>query len=465
MEIRARYVLMGFFLLAVIAGGFAFTYWLENAGGFRDRETYRIRFGGPVSGLLTGSSVLFNGIRVGEVTALRISADRPNEVHAEIALDAGTPIRNNTIVDIEYQGLTGVASIALTGGQGGTPLPRTAEDPPTLAASASAGQTITYSARLALLKLNSILDENSVPFRELVANLNDFSGALSRNSDKVDGILSGLERMTGGARGPDTDKIYELTAPKRFGPPPNPLPAQLTVPLPTAIFQVDSQNITFRAAEDAAPLPPSARWADNLTRLVQAKITQSFENAGYIDSVSHSDAVTGDYQLLIDLRNFQIITEPAPTAEVEYSAKIADTGGKILGAKLFRATAPAASAETGPALAALNEAFQLTATDLVAWAPGVIPAAPEPEPEVPEAPADTAPAEPLDTAPTEPLEPTALPAPVEPPMETPADAAPAGPLQPTALPAPVEPTSEAPVTTQAVPAEKPAAPAPHAPVQ
>jgi ABC-type transporter Mla subunit MlaD len=45
--------------------------------------------------------VLFNGIRVGEVTALRISADRPNEVHAEIELDAGTPVRNNTIVDIE----------------------------------------------------------------------------------------------------------------------------------------------------------------------------------------------------------------------------------------------------------------------------------------------------------------------------------------------------------------------------
>jgi phospholipid/cholesterol/gamma-HCH transport system substrate-binding protein len=450
MEIRARYILMGLFLLAVIAGGFAFTYWLENAGGFRDRETYRIRFGGPVSGLLSGSSVLFNGIRVGEVTALRISADRPNEVHAEIELDAGTPVRNNTIVDIEYQGLTGVASIALTGGQGGTPLPRTAEGPPTLAASASAGQTITYSARLALLKLNSILDENSEPFKELVANLNEFSGALSRNSDKVDGILSGLERMTGGARGPDTDKIYDLTAPKRFGPPPKPLPAQLTVPLPTAIFQVDSQNIMFRPAKDAAPLPPGARWADNLTRLVQAKITQSFENAGYIDSVSHSDAVTGDYQLLIDLRNFQIITGPEPTAEVEYSAKIADTNGKILGAKLFRATAPATSTETGPALAALNEAFQLTATDLVAWAPGVIPAAPEPAPEVPEAPAEMVP----DTPPAE------TPPVVTPPAAETPEAAPTVPLEPTALPAPVEPTPQTPVTPTAAPAEMPAAESP-----
>ena len=31
MEIRARYVLVGFFTLAVIAGGFAFVYWLQTA--------------------------------------------------------------------------------------------------------------------------------------------------------------------------------------------------------------------------------------------------------------------------------------------------------------------------------------------------------------------------------------------------------------------------------------------------
>ena len=68
MEIRARYALIGLFMLAVILASFGFVYWLENKGGFTQNAVYEVRFEGSVSGLLVGSSVLFNGIRVGEVT-------------------------------------------------------------------------------------------------------------------------------------------------------------------------------------------------------------------------------------------------------------------------------------------------------------------------------------------------------------------------------------------------------------
>ncbi len=68
METRARYALIGLFMLAVIIASFGFVYWLENKGGFTQQEVYQIKFQGSVSGLLVGSAVLFNGIRVGEVT-------------------------------------------------------------------------------------------------------------------------------------------------------------------------------------------------------------------------------------------------------------------------------------------------------------------------------------------------------------------------------------------------------------
>ena len=77
MEIRARYVLIGAFTLAVIAAGFGFVYWLNNAGGLRERAVYRVRFEGSVSGLLAGSAVLFNGIRVGEVTGPAAQSGQP----------------------------------------------------------------------------------------------------------------------------------------------------------------------------------------------------------------------------------------------------------------------------------------------------------------------------------------------------------------------------------------------------
>ena len=117
METRARYALIGLFMLAVIAASFAFVYWLENKGGFaRAGDLSRSSFQGSVSGLLVGSAVLFNGIRVGEVTGLGLNADAPQDVIATIAVVRGTPIRADTEVNIETQGLTGGAAVALRGG-------------------------------------------------------------------------------------------------------------------------------------------------------------------------------------------------------------------------------------------------------------------------------------------------------------------------------------------------------------
>ena len=114
METRAPFVIVGAFVLAAIAAVFGFVYWLNNAGGIGKRETYQIVFNGPVPGLLVGAAVLFNGIRVGEVTSLELVADRPHDVHATIAVEEHTPIRSDTKVGLDFQGLTGVPVVALS---------------------------------------------------------------------------------------------------------------------------------------------------------------------------------------------------------------------------------------------------------------------------------------------------------------------------------------------------------------
>ena len=117
MEIRARYVQMGAFTLAVLVAGFAFVYWLNNAGSLRDRAVYRVRFEGSVSGLLKGSAVLFNGIRVGEVTRLDLNPTDPRQVQVIIAVDRNAPVRVDTTVSIDFQGLTGSPVVSLAGGK------------------------------------------------------------------------------------------------------------------------------------------------------------------------------------------------------------------------------------------------------------------------------------------------------------------------------------------------------------
>ena len=77
METKANYVLIGLFTLAVMVGAFGFIFWLHHAAGTGDRVAYRVIFDGSVSGLRTGGPVLFNGIRVGEVTRLQLDPQRP----------------------------------------------------------------------------------------------------------------------------------------------------------------------------------------------------------------------------------------------------------------------------------------------------------------------------------------------------------------------------------------------------
>jgi phospholipid/cholesterol/gamma-HCH transport system substrate-binding protein len=116
METRARFVLLGFFTLAVIVAGFGFVYWLNYAGTMGEQAIYRIRFQDTVSGLRPGSAVLFNGIRVGEVRSLRLNPETPREVTAVISIERGTPVRADTRIEIYTQGLMGSPTISLQGG-------------------------------------------------------------------------------------------------------------------------------------------------------------------------------------------------------------------------------------------------------------------------------------------------------------------------------------------------------------
>ena len=83
METRARYVLIGIFTVIVIAAVFAFVFWMNYSGGLSQRTAYRIQFSAPVSGLMPGSSVTFNGINVGEVTAVGLASDKPRSVDVQ----------------------------------------------------------------------------------------------------------------------------------------------------------------------------------------------------------------------------------------------------------------------------------------------------------------------------------------------------------------------------------------------
>ena len=367
MEIRAPYVVIGLFVLAAIGAVFGFVYWLHTTAGLTARSIYMVRYENTVSGLLPGAAVLFNGIRVGEVTELRLNPALPRQILATIAVAPDTPIRPDTHAGLEFQGLTGVPVVALEGGSdapavwpGGLRM---------LAADPLAGQSMSQAARDALRRVDSVLAENAQPLRETIANLNTFSQALARNSSRLDGIVSGVEKMVGGGPTPPPPVVYDLRAARNFPPGVKAGAGMLAVAEPTATIMFDTQKFLVRPSDAEGPSFANAKWSDNLPKLMQAKVIQSFENAGLLRSVMRpNDAVTADYQLQIDIRTFQLTLTGEPKADVEFAARLTGNDGKIIDAHLFGASVPAKGTDAAAAAAALNEAFGKSVVDLVVWA-------------------------------------------------------------------------------------------------
>jgi phospholipid/cholesterol/gamma-HCH transport system substrate-binding protein len=122
MEGRANYAFIG---AAIVAGALLtaiFVIWLGGFNPSRKYEEFEIVFVGPVRGLQQASEVRFNGIKVGEVTNLRIDPAAPTKnVIARVRVDGYLPINASTIAQLELNALTNVALIQLSGGDPNAP--------------------------------------------------------------------------------------------------------------------------------------------------------------------------------------------------------------------------------------------------------------------------------------------------------------------------------------------------------
>ena len=202
METKANYVLIGMFTLAVIAGVFGFVYWFQNVGGTRERVPYRIVFEGSVAGLHTGANVLLNGIQVGDVTSLKLDPQRPKEVAALVNIDKSVQIHSDVEVGLEFQGLTGVAQIALKGGSPDSPILQSSKEKPALlTAPPAATLDFTQAARDTLRRLDDFVAANQDIIQDALKNIDTFTAALARNSDRLDKIVAGVQDLTGGEDG------------------------------------------------------------------------------------------------------------------------------------------------------------------------------------------------------------------------------------------------------------------------
>ena len=202
METKANYVVTGLFTLAVIVGAFGFVFWFQGTGGGSGQTAYRVVFDGSVAGLRTGSAVTFNGIQVGEVADLALDARDPRKVVALLKLDRAVPVRADTKVGLAFEGLTGLAEVSLTGGAAAAaPLAARPGEPPTLYADATATADVTQQARDVLARIDGLVTQNETVLHLSLSNIETVTNTLAQNSQRLNAVMAGLEKLTGGPDG------------------------------------------------------------------------------------------------------------------------------------------------------------------------------------------------------------------------------------------------------------------------
>jgi phospholipid/cholesterol/gamma-HCH transport system substrate-binding protein len=189
---RASNLMIGTLALAVIAGSFgAFMTWQKLAG--RNQQIpFRVIFEGSASGLRKGGSVNFAGIRVGQVVSLTL--DNPRRVVALMTIDANTPVRRDTQVGLEFQGLTGIAAIAFTGGTlDAPPVPLGEDGIPELTADPEGLLDVQEKIRVALRNVDKVISDNEVAVKDTLRNFETYTASLSGNAETITSIISAAD--------------------------------------------------------------------------------------------------------------------------------------------------------------------------------------------------------------------------------------------------------------------------------
>jgi ABC-type transporter Mla subunit MlaD len=113
---RADLIRVGLFVTvagAILVGGLL---WLAGSHLLRPVHSYTVLFQGSVSGLNAGANVEYQGVVVGRVRDIRLTADLPPRVAVLVDLDPATSIREDTSAALVGSLVTGIKFIQLQGG-------------------------------------------------------------------------------------------------------------------------------------------------------------------------------------------------------------------------------------------------------------------------------------------------------------------------------------------------------------
>ena len=201
METRAHHVLIGLFTLIVVTAALLFGLWLAKASTDNAFRDYEVVFNQAVTGLSQGAAVQYNGIKVGDVTRLKLDPADPRRVLARIRLAADTPVKLDTHAKLALTGLTGLSIIQLSGGSPQSPVLRGRDGHPgVIVADPSPFTKLLAGSEDLLLNINEVVakasqllsDDNVQHVNNTLAHLDQMTGVVAEQRDEIRQLLQQL---------------------------------------------------------------------------------------------------------------------------------------------------------------------------------------------------------------------------------------------------------------------------------
>jgi phospholipid/cholesterol/gamma-HCH transport system substrate-binding protein len=206
METQARHVLVGGFVIAILASILIAVVWVAGVEPGRKPALFDIFFSGSVTGLAEGAPVRYSGVQIGRVRDISLDPANVERVRVRIEVDRPNVVKENAVASLELQGITGYAFVQITGGTKDSPTLKAKEGEryPVIQSTPSQLEKVFQSApelldRALLIadRIAAVLDDkNREALSETLQNVQNATAALGGKGAEINGILvEGAETM------------------------------------------------------------------------------------------------------------------------------------------------------------------------------------------------------------------------------------------------------------------------------
>ena len=196
MENKSHALAAGAFVLGLIAVLVALVVWLTRDNTVR--HTYELSTRDAVSGLQPQALVRYRGIAVGKVTAIDFDPKTKGNVRVRLSIDERVPLTQSSFATLSYQGVTGLAFIAIDDkGESQVSLvpdeanpPRLPLKPSVLAQLQDRGEAIINQVEEVTKRANTVLgDANQKRIADALENIAQAAASANQLTKQIDNTV------------------------------------------------------------------------------------------------------------------------------------------------------------------------------------------------------------------------------------------------------------------------------------